>query len=175
MATHYLADHTVGPLEPGAAIVEVYLAEEASIPLWGPAALVAAGSGEYVARAGPTETAGDQVVIGVFVGPLRDAGNGYVSDAVGQAVQVLTFGKGKCKVDGASDNIAVGDALVSHGADGVAQLAAADPSTGDTYSSATTVTALQHMNAIFAIALYASTVDLDIIPVHVVGGRGTQT
>ena len=175
MATHYLADHTVGPLEPGAAIVETYISEEASIPLWGPAALVAAGSGEYVARAGPTATAADPKVVGVFVGPLRDAGNGYVSDAAGQAVQVLTFGKGKCKVDGNADAIAVGDGLVTHAADGVGQLAAIDPPASDTYATATMTTALLHMQAIFAIALYASTVDLDIIPVHVVGARGTPT
>jgi len=170
-----LADHTVGPLEPGAAIVEIYISEEASIPIWGPVALVAAGSGEYIARAGPTSDVADPTVIGIAVGPLRDAGNGYVSDAAGQAIQVLTFGKGKCTVDGNADAIDVGDGLVSHGVDEVAGLAAVDSPGSDTYDDSVIVTALLHMQAIFAIALYASTVDLDIIPVHVCGARGTGT
>ena len=149
-------------------------------------ALVAAGSGEYIARAGPTTTEHDAKVIGVAVGPLRDAENGYVSDAVGQAIQVLTFGKGKCKVDG-TDNIAVGDALVSHDTDGEAMLMAADVDlpTGDstTYWTATIEAAAEAdiagivaaAMAGFAIALYASTVDGDIIPIHVHGARGTLT
>ena len=133
-------------------------------------ALVAAGSGEYIARTGPTASANDPKVIGVAVGPLRDAENGYVSDAAGQAIQVLTFGKGKCKVDG-TDNIAVGDALVTHDADGVAMLMAAD----DGASWADVTAQIQEVMAGFAIALYASTVDLDIIPVHVHGAQGTMT
>jgi len=172
MATHYLSGHTVGPLEPEVAIVETYISEEASIPIWGPVALVAAGSGEYIARAGPTAVTTDAMVIGVAVGPLRDAENGYVSDAAGQAIQVLTFGKGKCKVDG-TDAIAVGDALIPHDTDGVACLAAVD--VAGTFDQTTLQANLQEMHSTFAKALYASTVDLDIIPVHVYGARGTLT
>ena len=144
------------------------MSEEASIPIWGPVALVAAGSGEYIARAGPTTNEGDPHVIGIAVGPLRDAENGYVSDAAGQAIQVLTFGKGKCKVDG-QENIAVGDALNSHAADGIAQLLGAID--GTDWASVTVQAQLAASG--FAIALYASTVDLGIIPVHVHGARGT--
>lgn len=169
MATHYLSHISVGALDDDA-IVESFLAEEASIPIWGPAALVAAGSGEYVARAGPVASAHSQLVVGVFVGPLRDAENGYVSTAAGQPVQVCTRGKCKVKVDG-TDAIAVGDALVSHDTDGIAQLmAVATPS-----DWAGVITAIQYMMAGFAIALYASTADGDVIPCFVHGARGTET
>lgn len=125
-------------------------------------------------------------MIGLFVGPLRDAENGYVSDAAGQAVQVLTFGKGKCKVDG-SDNIAIGDALVTHDTNGEAVLMAADldlPAGGSSTYYTTTIESdmqvdiddlVDQLMAGFAIALYASTADGDIIPVHVHGARGTIT
>jgi len=122
MATHYLSGHSVGALEPEAAIVETYIADEASIPIWGPVIVVAKGTGEDWARVEPIDSAKDPKVIGVAVGPLRDAGNGYVSMAAGQAIQVLTFGKAKLKVDGDFDNIAVGDALCTHNADGIAAL-----------------------------------------------------
>jgi len=112
------------------------------------------------------------MVVGVAVGPLRDAENGYVSDAAGQAIQVLTFGKGKCKVDGDADNIGVGDGLIPH-ADGVAGLAAVD--VGGSFNQSTLQANLQEMHSVFAVALYASTVDLDIIPVKVFGSRGTLT
>ena len=173
MATHYLAGHTVGALEPEAAIVETYIADEASIPIWGPVIAVAKGTGELWARAEPTSTAKDPTVIGIAVGPLRDAGNGYVSTAAGQAIQVLTFGKGKLRVDGNADAIAVGDALCSHGADGVGQLVAIDPAAA--YTQAGVVNWFAYVMASFAMALEASTVDLDIIPVHVYGARGTPT
>ncbi len=117
----------------------------------------------------PIDGIGDPKVIGIAVGPLRDAESGYVSDAAGQGVQVLVLGKGKLKVDGNADNIDVGDALVTHDADGVAQLMGiTDPT-----DWATVITRMQLEAAGFAKALYASTVDGDIIPVHVHGARGT--
>ncbi len=172
MATHYLSHHTVGPLEPEVATVETYISEEASIPIWGPVSLVTAGSGEYIARAGPTATTTDAMVIGVAVGPLRDAESGYVSDAAGQAIQVLTFGKGKCKVDG-TQPIAIGDSLIPHDTDGIACLA--DTDVAGSFNQTTLQACLQALAAIFAVALYASTVDGDIIPVKVFGSRGTIT
>jgi len=173
MATHYLSGHTTGPLEPDAAVVESYISEEASIPIWGPVGLNAAGSGEYIARAGPAAGTTDATVIGIAVGPLRDAENGYVSDAAGQAIQVLTFGKGKCRVDGDAANIGVGQSLIPHDADGVACLAAVD--VGGSYNQSLLQANLQEMFSVFAVALYASTADLDIIPVRVFGSRGTLT
>lgn len=113
------------------------------------------------------------MVLGIAVGPLRDAENGYVTDAAGQSVQVLTFGKGKCKVDGDSDNIEVGDALCTHDTDGVAQLVAIDPAAA--YTQAGFVILFDYVMSSFAMALEASTVDGDIIPVHVYGARGTRT
>lgn len=113
------------------------------------------------------------MVIGIAVGPLRDAENGYVSDAAGQAIQVLTFGKGKCKVDGNSGNIAIGDSLTPHDTDGIAQLA--DVDVAGSFNQTTLQACLQLLAAIFAVALYASTADGDIIPVKVVGSRGTIT
>lgn len=172
MSTHYLAHVTTGLLVPGEGIVETYLAEEASIKLWSPVAVVAAGSGEYIARAGPTATASDAKVIGVVVGPLRDAENLYACDAIGQAIQVCTKGKCKIRVDG-TDAIAVGDALVSYEADYSAKLATIDA--GAAYVQADIQALYVVQQACFAMALYAATVDGDIIPCNVYGARGTPT
>lgn len=166
-ATHYHSNVTTGPLDSDA-IVEAFLAEEANILLWSPVALVAAGSGEYIARTGPTSSAADPKVIGVVVGPLRDAQNLYASLAAGDPIQVCTRGKCKVRVDG-TDAIAVGDALISHAADYYAMLMAGD--FGTTVSQAK----VQELMSGFAIALYASTVDGDIIPCFVYGARGTIT
>lgn len=83
---------------------------------------------------------------------------------------MLTFGKGKCKVDG-TDNIAVGDALTTHDTDGIAALMAAD----DGSSWAEVTAQIQIVMAGFAMALYASTADGDIIVVKVHGAQGTMT
>ena len=170
MATHYLPELTTGLIN-GEGLVELWITAATNLLIWGPVALAAAGSGEYVARVDTTSSANDETVIGVCVGPLRDAENLYASDAAGQTVQICTFGKTKCKVDGAADNIAVGDALVSHAAVGVAQLMDAD----DGASWADVTAQIGKVQAGFAKALYASTVDLDIIAVHVHGARGTKT
>ena len=184
-STHYHSNVTTGPLDDDA-IVETFIAEEANIKLWSPVVLVAAGAGEYLARAGPTANASDPKVIGVVVGPLRDAENLYASLAAGDAIQVCTHGKCKVRVDG-TDAIAVGDALVTYAADYYAKLMVADPNFpagGDTtyYTAAieaameAAVTAMiAQIQAGFAIALYAATVDGDIIPCFVYGARGTET
>ena len=78
---------------------------------------------------------------------------------------MLTFGKSKCRVDGA-DNVSVGHALVTDNADGVAHIAEID---------AELVADLQDLAATFAMALYPSTVNLDIIVAHVYSGMGTTT
>lgn len=141
--------------------------------MWAPVALAAVGSGEYIARVTTTTTAGDPTVIGVTVGGLKDAQNLYCSDAAGQAVQVCTFGQAKVKVNGNTDNIAVGDALVSTNAAGIAVMAAIDP--GSSYVQAERVAEVKEGNAQFAMALYASVADGDIISAHVYGARGTAT
>lgn len=186
MSTHYLAHVTTGLLVPGEGVVETYLAEEANIKLWSPVAVVAAGSGEYIARAGPTSSASDAKVIGIVVGPLRDAENLYACDAAGQAIQVCTKGKCKVRVDG-TDAIAVGDALVSYEGDYYAKLMVANPGlTGAgaaqhwddatvAANEAVLVTLVNAMQAGFAMALYAATVDGDIIACYVYGARGTPT
>lgn len=171
MATHYYKNITTGPLDQDA-IVESFIAEEANILLWSPVALVAAGTGEYMARAGPTATANDPKVIGVVVGPLKDAENLYASLAAGDAIQVCTHGKCKVRVDG-TDAIAVGDALVSYAADYYAALMAADA--GATYVQADVNTLLGVLQSGFAKALYAATVDADIIACFVHGAKGTPT
>ena len=184
-ATHYLSHITTGPITDDA-IVETFLAEEASIKLWSPVALVAAGSGEHIARAGPTANAADPKVIGVVVGPLKDAENLLACTAAGQAIQVCTRGPCKVRVDG-TDAIDIGDALVSYAGDYYAKLMVADPdfpTGGDTtYYTATIEAAMENdlvlmiaqMQAGFAIALYAGTVDGDIIPCFVTGAKGTPT
>lgn len=134
---------------------------------------MAAGSGEYKARAGPTATENDPKVIGIAVGPLMDAENLYCSDAAGQAIQVLTFGQGKLKVDGNADNIAVGDALCTHDTDGVAALMSLD--VGSSFNQTNLQAHIQELASGFAMALYASTVDGDIIVVKVHGAQGTIT
>lgn len=170
MATDFLARHTVGALD-DEAVVELWIVSSADLPMWAPIALAAAGSGEYVARVTTTASANDETVIGVSVGPLRDAENLYASTAAGEGVHVCTFGKCKLKVDGNADNIAVGDALVTHAAAGVAQLMDAD----DGASWADVTAQIGKIQAGMAMALYASTVDLDIIAVHVHGARGTKS
>jgi len=172
MATHYYPHITTGPLDQNA-IVESFLAEEANILLWSPVALVAAGSGEYMARAGPTSNASDPTVIGVVVGPLKDAQNLYASLAAGDAIQVCTRGKCKVRVDG-TDAIAVGDGLVSYEGDGYAKLALLDFGSVHTFGAATEAS-IKSALAVFALALYAATVDGDIIACFVTGAGGTPT
>ena len=85
---------------------------------------------------------------------------------------MCVWGITKVRVDGNADNIAVGDALVTHGAKGYAQLAAIDPAT--TYSASNMGTCFNHALGVFATALQASTADGDII-LCFVSGKGTRT
>jgi len=103
--------------------------------------------------------------------PLRDAINGYAATALGEVVQVCVFGRCKVKVDG-SVNISIGDSLVTHAADGIAEKA-------DFQSADNTVAllnaAIKQLAAVFAIALKASTADEDIIPCFVNKVAGDST
>lgn len=110
--------------------------------------------------------------------PLDDAVNGYANVSAYQVIQVCVYGRCKCKVDGAVDNIAIGDALAPH-ATGIARLVAIDVALGlgggTAWNSAKAIAAFNQMASIFAKALYASTADADIIPVFVKTPLGVLT
>jgi acyl CoA:acetate/3-ketoacid CoA transferase beta subunit len=145
------------------AVVTDFIADEA-IDLWSPVILVAAGTGEDMPRVEPINTAHNVLVMGVAVSPLVDSTNNYCASAAGGHVGVCVFGRCKVKVDGNAGNIAIGDALVTHAADGVAQLMAI---AADVTNNATLTTTLARLGSKFAIALKASTADGDIIPCFV--------
>jgi len=152
------------------AIVEDFISDEL-VQLWAPVILVAAGTGEDMPRVEPIDTAHTLTVVGVCVGPLRDATNKYAATAAGQVVQVCVFGRCKCKVDGNAANIAIGDALSTHNADGVAQKTSVDVTA--TVNEANVEAAIKNSMSRFAKALKASTADGDIIPVFVNTHGGT--
>jgi len=104
--------------------------------------------------------------------PLRDESNNYCNTAAGQIIKVCVWGLTKVRVDGNSDNIAVGDALVTHDAKGYAQLAAIDPNSS--YDQTNMQGCFDQALGVFATALQASDTDGDII-LCFVGGKGTRT
>lgn len=95
------------------------------IPMWSPVVLVAPGSGETLPRVATTTTTNDQAVIGVAVGGNADvAGTGNAAAAAGDVVDVAIIGTGsmtKVKVDGAADNIAIGELLITDATAGQAE------------------------------------------------------
>lgn len=157
------------------AIVIDAIATAANTPIWAPVVLGAIDATRELPKIATTTSAADKLVYGVTVGKLVDSANGYCNTAAGDLVQVCVFGQCKVKVDGNAENIAIGDALVTHAAAGVAQKAACDAPAADTYTTAAMNTTLQYLGSIFAKALKASTADGDVIPCFVIGSRGTIT
>lgn len=124
-----------------------------AIEMFMPVVVVAAGSGEDLPRVNKTASAADKKVIGIACGPVKASGK--CADAAGDMILVACSGAfTKCVVNGTTA-IAIGDGLVTIVTTGKGAKAAAsgDPS-------------------IFAMALKASTVDGDIIPVEVIGCSG---
>ena len=149
-----------------------FKADDADIPMFTPVIIEAAASGFYIPEVGISSTLADPKVIGVAVGPFFTT-TPTVNDAAGQMIEVCTHGICKCKVDGNSDNIADGDALVHKAAASIAILSACDIPT--TYVKATLETAFNMVFGAFAMALEASTGATDFIPVFVYGAMGTRT
>ena len=174
MATEFLSHVKVGGL--GNETVLIDCISDEFIEMWSPVIYVTKGTGEDLPRVEPNGVVASATVAGVACGPLRENPSatytyGRCADAAGQPVQVATFGRVKCKVDG-TDGIDISDGLVTHDADGVAQLAAVDVVTAN---NTELQLLFQHIAAVFAKALEASTADLDVIPVFVTQAIGTIT
>lgn len=148
-----------GTYFPDSDVVVPLMASEA-IPMWSPV-ILAAAVGTEICRIATTATANDKLVIGVAVGPLRTDGSAAI--AAGQFVKVCVRGFCKVKVDG-TDPIAIGDALVTKAAAGVAVLA--DIVAGE---------AEAEVMAVFAKALLDADEDGDVIPCYVNIHGGTET
>lgn len=133
-----------------------------SIPMWAPLKLVANASiTNGLPKVALTSTLNDTGIIGVSVGGTGPIESGTAANADGKTVQVQIYGLAKVKVDGNASNIAIGDNLITHGADGVAQKVTAYPAT---YSNTDVA------RNVFAKALQASTVDGDVIAIFLTGG-----
>lgn len=150
-------------------IIEEFKAT-ASIALWAPVVLAAAGTNEEMARVTASSSAGQETVIGVCVGPKR--ASGLAADAAGDSVQVVVFGIAKLTVLGNTVNIALGDLLRTS-----ATAAKADKLVP--YDAPATVNEANlqaewdlKANKAFAKALKASTADDDVIPVIINGAGG---
>ena len=152
-----------GPIDHNA-IIEVYISDEA-IPMWSPVIAVAPGTGEDLCRIEPINSASSVDVIGVAVGGEQgDETTSNAASAAGKKVRVVTYGKAKCKVNGNSVNIAIGDGLVTTTTDGRAvkvDYSSADNAAGNVNA------AIKALGAVFAKALQTSTADADIIAVFV--------
>lgn len=147
--TEYFSNVQEGALTTDAT-VETFIADGA-VELWAPVILATAGTGETNPRVDDVASAGSALVIGVAVGPKRSSGK--AADAAGDRVAVCTKGMCKCKVNGNSVNIALGDILQTSGTAGIAIKLG-------TWAE----------KKVFARALKATTADGDIIPVFVNGG-----
>ena len=148
---------TVGGLS-RIAILDEYVAEVASLPLWMPVIITAAATATQPATVNVSAIADDPLVVGVLVGGANmDAENGYANKEIGDLVLVCVFGPCKCYVDGGTTDIAIGDGL------------ATDVTSGYAIKGKYT-----ELEAVFAKALMAASEDGDIIEVFV-GMGGTVT
>ena len=145
-----------------AAPVYISLIADESVDLWSPVIMVTnSGITNGLPRVEPINTINSAGVIGVAVGGTGPIEDGTAADAAGKTVQVQIYGLCKVTVDGNASNIVIGDNLVTHGADGVVQKVADYTATYAAGSIA------RH---VFAKAMQASTVDLDVIVCFLTGG-----
>ncbi|MEE8187177.1 MAG: hypothetical protein V3T99_05910 [Nitrososphaerales archaeon] len=147
------------------AIVEVLISDEA-IDLWAPVIVVApAVTADNLPDVEPIAVLNTTTVIGIAVGGEQGKETtSLAASAADENVRVVTFGFAKCKVNGNSVNIVIGDGLVTTTTDGRA--VKVDYTTADNVE-ANINTAILATNAIFAKACQASTADGDIIAVFV--------
>lgn len=134
-----------------------------AIDLWSPVIVTAAPTTTDPITVTSTTAANDPKVVGVVVGPKLASGK--AADASGDKVNVCKLGQCKLKVNGKTVNIAIGDALVTTNAAGIAVKL--------DITGTVNAALLQKMLAAFAKALKASTADGDIIPVEVYLTGGT--
>jgi len=147
------------------AIVEILKSDEA-IDLWAPVIIVApAVTADNLPDVEPIAVLNTPTVIGIAVGgEVGKETTSLAASAADENVRVVTFGFAKCKVNGNSVNIAIGDGLVTTTTDGRA--VKVDHTTADNVE-ANINTAILAANSIFAKACQASSADGDIIAVHV--------
>ena len=95
------------------------------IPMWAPVILVAPPAGETLPRVATVAVTNSEFVIGIAVGGTGDvAGTGNAADAAGGVVDVAIIGTGsmtKVVVDGAANNIAIGNLLITDATAGQAE------------------------------------------------------
>lgn len=145
-----------------AAAVYISLIADESVTLWSPVIMVTnTGITNGLPRVEPINTANSPGVIGVAVGGTGPIESGTAASAAGKTVQVQIYGLCKIRVDGNVANISIGDNLITDTTDGVARKVTAYPATYDAADVA------RH---VFAKAMQASTVDLDIIACFLTGG-----
>ena len=143
-----------GAISPDA-ILEEFVAEAESLPLWMPVIVTVAATQTTQASVNVSAIADDPLVIGIVVGGANmDAENGYANKAAGDLVLVCVFGPCKCVV---AADIVLGDGL------------ATEVTTGYGIKGKST-----ELEAIFAKALMASDYAADVIEVFV-GKGGTVT
>jgi len=144
-----------------AAVYISMIADEA-VTLWSPVIVVAEPAiTNGLPRVEPINVLNSAGVIGIAVGGTGPIEDGTAASAAGKTVQVQIYGLCKVRVDGNVANIAIGDNLVTDTTDGVARQVAVYPAI---YSAADVA------RNVFAKALQASTVDLDIIVCFLTGG-----
>jgi hypothetical protein len=143
------------------AAVYISLIADEAVTLWSPVIMVANPAiTNGLPRVEPINTANSPGVIGIAVGGSGPIESGTAASAAGKVVQVQIYGLSKVRVNG-NLNIAIGDNLITSAVDGVAQKVTAYPAT---YSSADLA------RYVFAKAMQASTVNLDIIACFLTGG-----
>jgi len=130
------------------------------IPMWSPVVLVGPAPGESLPRVSTTNTINNRRVIGIAVGGTGDvAGTGNASDSAGGVIDVAIIGTGaitKCIVNGATENISIGDLLIAGGSPGHAVNATSITLNEDTYT--------------LAKALQSSSINGDTLLVILMGG-----
>lgn len=145
-----------------AAAVYISLVADELVSLWSPVIMVTnTAITNGLPRVEPIGVINSAGVIGIAVGGTGPIEDGTAASAAGKTVQVQIYGLSKVTVDGNASNIVIGDNLVTHGADGVAQKVADYTATYAAGSIARNV---------FAKAMQPSTVDLDVIVCFLTGG-----
>jgi len=145
-----------------AAEIFISLVADEKVDLWSPVIMVINTSiTNGLPRAEPISTINNPGVIGVAVGGTGPIEDGTAAAATGDVVQVQIYGLCKCTVQGAVDNIVIGDNIITSATDGAGQKVTDYPAI---YAAANVA---RH---VFAKAMQPSTVNQDVIVIFLTGG-----